>query len=160
TWISTRITGRIKEKRAPRGGASVQSSASNCRQRRWGRSVVLGTLLLFGVLAPVYRPRASVFADSDTAMKETARKLAERVAGIPGLRGPLRLEWHPAEKWPGGEGTRWLEVLRGEFDRRALPMSEEPNAAALAVYAEETPTQVVLTTRTQVGDRDEVRIVA
>jgi len=138
----------------------VQSSARNSRQKKWGRPFVLGVLLLFGFSAAVYRPRTSVFADSDTAMKETARRLAERVAAIPGLHGPLRLEWHPEEKWPEDEGARWLEMLRGEFDRRALPISGEAGAAALAVYAEETPTQVVLTARTQIGDRDEVRIVA
>jgi hypothetical protein len=138
----------------------VQFSARNSRQKKWERSVVLAALLLFGVLAAVYRPQAWVFADTDTARKETARKLAERVAGIPGLHEPLRLEWHPDEKWPEGEAARWLEMLCDEFDRRALPMSGETNAAALAVYAEQTPTQVVLTARTQVGDRDEVRIVA
>jgi len=137
----------------------VQISGRNSGQKRWGRPVLLGALLSFGFLGTSYRPKAYVFADSDTSIKETARKLAERVAGIPGLHGPLRLEWHPDEKWPEGEGAGWLEMLRDEFDRRALPMSEEAGAAALAVYAEETPTQVVLTARTQVGDHDEFRIV-
>jgi hypothetical protein len=117
------------------------------------------TLLCFGFLGASYRPEASVLADSEAVMKEAARKLAERVAGIPGMRGPLRLEWHADEKWPEGEGARWLEMLRGEFDRRALPMSEEAGAVALAVYVEETPTQVVLAAKTQVGDHAEVRIV-
>ena len=99
-------------------------------------------------------------ADGDSALKETARKLAERVAAIPGLHVPLRLEWHPDEKWPEGEGARWLEMLRGEFDRRALSMSSEAGVQALAVYAEETPAQVVLTAKAQVGDHEEIRIVA
>lgn len=129
-------------------------SGRNYGKKGCRRPVVLGALLCFGFLG------ASVFADSDTAMRETVRKLAERVAGIPGLHGALRLEWHPDEKWPEGEGARWLEMVRDEFDRRALPMNEEASAAALAVYAQETPTQVVLTARTQVGDHEEVRIVA
>lgn len=138
----------------------MQFSARNRGQKRWGRPVVLGALLCFGFLGASYRPKACVFADSDTAMRETVRKLAERVAGIPGLHGALRLEWHPDEKWPEGEGARWLEMVRDEFDRRALPMSEEASAAPLVVYAEETPTQVVLTARTQVGDHEEIRMVA
>jgi len=144
----------------PRGGASVQSSAKKFCQRKWRRPVFLGTLLLGGVLAASYRPRISVLADSDTPLKETARKLVERVAAIPELHPPLRLEWHPDEKWPADEGAHWLDMLRDEFDRRALPMSDDASAAALAVHAAETPTQVVLTAKTQLGGHDEIRIVA
>ena len=137
----------------------MQFSGRNFGQKRRGPAVALGIVLLFGSLSASYQPKASAFADSDTAMKETARKLAERIAGIPGLRGPWRLEWHPDEKWPAGEGARWLEMLRAEFDRRALPMDEEAGSAALAVYAQETPTEVVLSARAQVSDHEEVRIV-
>jgi len=138
----------------------VQSSSRNSRQKRWRRPAILGALLFLGVWAVSYRPGASVFADSDTALKETARKLAESVAAIPGLRVPLRLEWHPDEKWPEGEGLRWLDALRDQFDRRALSVSDEAGAAALSVCAKETPTHVVLMARALIGDRDEVRIVS
>jgi len=138
----------------------VQSLARNFGQRRWRRPVFLGVLLLWGGLAASYRPGNFVLADSGTPLKETVRKLVERVVAIPELHPPLRLEWHPDEKWPAGEGARWLDVLRDEFDLRALTMSDDASATALAIYAEETPAQVVLTARTQVGGHDEVRIVA
>jgi len=144
---------------APRGGASVQSSAEILKQKRM-RRVFLGALLLLGVWVAVHCRQLFVFADSETPMKETVRKLADRIAGIPGLHGALRLDWHPDEKWSEGEATHWLDTLQEEFDRHALQMSEEAAAVPLTVYAVVTPTQVVLTAKTRVGERDEVRIVA
>jgi hypothetical protein len=138
----------------------VQSSAGISRQKRGRRPVFLGSLLLLGVLTAIYSPRQRVFADTDTALNDTARKLAERIAAIPGLHGPLRLEWHPEETWSEGEGTRWQDALRDAFDRRALQLAEDPAVPALAVYAAETPTQVILAAKTHVGDREEIRMVA
>ena len=138
----------------------MQSSAEFPRQKRGGRPLFLGALLLLGALAAIYSPGQRVFADSDAALKDTARKVAERVAAIPGLRGPLRLEWHPDEIWSEGEGTRWQDALRDAFDRRALQLSEDAAAPALAIYAAETPTQVILTAKAHLGDREEIRIVA
>ena len=137
----------------------MQSSARNSRQRKWRRPAVLRALLLLCVLAAVYRRELRVFADTDGVLREPSRKLAERVAAIPGLHGPLRLEWYPDETWSEGRATRWQDMLRDEFDRRALEISEETSAPALSVYATETPTQIVLTAKAQVGDRAEVRIV-
>ena len=138
----------------------MQSSAEFSRAKKWNGPVFLGTLFLVGLLAAVYGSRQRVFADSETALQDAARKLAERVAGIPGLRGPLRLDWHPDEVWSEAEGTRWRDALKDAFDRRALQLSEEASASALAVYAAETPTEVVLTVKTHVADREEIRMVA
>jgi hypothetical protein len=101
-----------------------------------------------------------VLADSDVILRETAQKLAERVATIPGLHGALRLEWHPDASWSEGESARCQEILRGEFEKRALNLTEDAGAIALEVFAAETPTHVVLTARTRISERDEVRIVA
>jgi hypothetical protein len=99
-------------------------------------------------------------ADGDVALRETAQRLAERVAAIPGLHGPLRLEWHPDAKWSEGECNHWQGMLRSEFEKRSLNLTEDPGAPALGVFAAETPAQVVLTAKARVSDRDEVRIVA
>ena len=138
----------------------MQSSAEFPRQNNRGYAIFCGALLLLGILAEISAPRQHVFADGDAALKDTTRKLADRVAAIPGLHGPLRLEWHPDETWSEGEGTRWEEALRDAFDRRALPLVSEGAAPALTVFAAETPTEVVLTAKTRVVDRDEIRIVA
>ncbi len=47
-----------------------------------------------------------------------------------------------------------------QFERRTLSLTEDAGAAALEVFAAETPTQVVLTAKTRVSEREEVRIVA
>ena len=145
---------------APRGGASVQSSAESFKQKRMCRVVFWGAILLLGVWAAVHEVHLYVLADSETPMKETMQKLADRVAAIPGLRGALRLDWRPDEKWSEGEATHWQDTLQKEFDRRGLQMSDDVAASPLTVYAVVTPTQVVLTAKTRVGERDEVRIVA
>jgi hypothetical protein len=99
-------------------------------------------------------------AAADGALREATQRLAERVAAIPGLHGGLRFEWHPAEGWSEGEGERWRKILRDAFESRSLNLTEDAAAPALAVFAAETPAQVVLTAKTRVSDRDEIRIVA
>ena len=99
-------------------------------------------------------------ADDDVVVRETAQKLAERVATIPGLHGPLRLEWHPDANWSEGESGHWQGIVRAELEKRTLALTEEAGAPALDVFSVETPTQVVLTAKTRIGDRDEVRIVS
>jgi hypothetical protein len=117
------------------------------------------SIAILGVICCVSKP---VAADGDAALRETAQKLAERVAAIPGLHGALRLAWHPDAKWSEGESERerWIEILRDEFERRALNLTGEAGAPVLDVFSAETPTQVVLTAKTSVSDRDEIRIVS
>jgi hypothetical protein len=99
-------------------------------------------------------------ADGDAILRETGQKLAEHVAAISGLHGALRVEWHPYAKWSERESNHWQEILRGEFEKRSLNLTEDPGAPTLNIFAVETPTQVVLTAKTRVSDRDEVRIVS
>ena len=98
--------------------------------------------------------------DNDAALRDAAQKLAERVASIPGLRGALRLEWHADANWSEGESAHWQEIVKGEIEKRSLSLVEDSGAPILAVFAAETPTQIVLTARTRVSDRDQIRIVA
>jgi hypothetical protein len=101
-----------------------------------------------------------VLTDGDVVLRETAQRLAERVAGIPGLHGPLRFEWHPATDWSEDESNHWREMLRDEIEKRSLNLTEDAGAPAIEVFAVETPTQVVLTAKSRVMDRDEIRVVA
>jgi hypothetical protein len=101
-----------------------------------------------------------VAADGAAALRETAQRFAERVAAIPGLHGALRFQWHPDATWPEGESERWMEIIREEFERRTLNLTGDAGAPVLDVFVMDTPTQVVLTAKTRVSDRDEVRIVS
>jgi hypothetical protein len=96
-------------------------------------------------------------ADSNS-LDEAARQLADRIAAIPNLHGPLRLEFH-ADANLAADST-WQGTLRQELEKRRLSLTEEPSAPLLKVGAVETPTQLVLTASARVGDRDDVRIVA
>jgi len=111
-------------------------------------------------MATLTSAASCAFADGNGALQETAQRLAERVAAVPGLHGPLRLEWHPDAQWSEGESDHWLDILRNEMQKRSVNLTEDAAAPALALYAEETPTQVVLTAKTRVAEREEVRLVA
>jgi len=113
----------------------------------------------FAGLAAICCYSGAALADGDAALREAAQKLAERVASVPGLRGALRLEWHADANWSEGESAHWQEIVKGEIEKRSLSLVEDGGAPILAVFAAETPTQIVLTARTRVSDRDEVRIV-
>ena len=99
-------------------------------------------------------------ADEDVVVREAAQKLAERVAAVPGLHGPLRLEWHQDANWSEGESGHWQGIVRAELEKRTLALTEDVGAPALDLFLAETPTQVVLTAKTRIADRDEVRIVS
>ena len=138
----------------------MQSFGKTYRRIFSARFLFPWVLIPIAVLAAMGYFSMPALADGDAILRETARKLAERVGAIPGLRGALRLEWHPDAKWPEGESNHWRETLRREFEKRSLNLTEDAGAPTLDVFAVETPTEVVLTAKTRVADRDEVRIVA
>jgi len=96
-------------------------------------------------------------ADSNS-LDDAARQLADRIAAIPNLHGPLRLEFHADANLAAD--SSWQATLRQELEKHHLTITEEPSAPLLKVGAVETPTQLVLTASARIGDRDDVRIVA
>jgi hypothetical protein len=137
----------------------VQSSAEFSGKTNSARPFLPRAFLLLGALAALclFIPRLS--AADNSVQQETAQRFAERIAAIAGLHGPLRLEWHPDAQWPEGESNLWQQAIRAELEKRSLNLTEDAVAPPLAIYAQETPTQVVLTGKTHVGEREEVRIV-
>jgi hypothetical protein len=138
----------------------VQSFGKNHWKIVRAQFLIARVLLPLAACAGICCFLRTALADGDAPLRETAQKLADRVATIPGLHGALRLEWHPDANWPEGESARWQVILKGEFEKRTLNLTEDAGAPALEVFAAETPTQVVLTTKTRVSEREEVRIVA
>jgi hypothetical protein len=138
----------------------VQSFGKNCARQNSKHFRFAAVLIPIGALIAILCVCRLTAVDSDTVLRETAQRFAERVAGIPGLRGALRLQWHPDATWPEGESERWIEMIRQEFESRALNLTGDASAPVLDVFAVDTPTQVVLTAKTRVSDRDEVRIVS
>ncbi len=139
----------------------MQASEKPFRPKTSRHHVFKRALVLLAGMFAVATISQRVFAvGDDAALQDAAKRLAERVASIPGLHGPLRLEWHPDASWTEGESGRWKEVIEDALERRSLDLTEETSATAVALFAEETPTQVVLTARARFADRDEVRIVS
>lgn len=101
-------------------------------------------------------PLCAFPADSNS-LDDAVRQLADRIAAIPNLHGPLRLEFHADANLAAGSTLQ--ATLRMELEKRRVPITDEPSALLLKIGVAETPTQVVLTASTRIGDRDDVRIV-
>lgn len=138
----------------------MHSSARKFPLKNPARHFFQAAWLALAVLGGTGLGSRNGFAGSNESVEETLQRLAERIAAIPGLHGPLRLEWHADGLWPEGESKRWQEALRGELENRSIALTEEAAAPALAIYAGETPTQLVLTAKARIAEREEIRMIA
>jgi len=129
---------------------AVSPRSKNSRFRPFRFALAL--FFLCFVFLPPARP-----ADSNS-LGDAVRQLADRIAAIPNLHGPLRLEIHADTSLAADPA--WQETLRQELEKRHLTITAEPGAPLMKVGAVETPTQLVLTASARVADRDDVRIVA
>ena len=92
-------------------------------------------------------------------LDEAIRQLAERVTSIPGLRGPLRIEFFENASFLPETSKEWQEAVQNEFDKRHLTLTRDPEATLLRVGLAETPTQLVLSAAVHTAEKDEVRLV-
>jgi hypothetical protein len=119
------------------------------------RHLFLG-LLLLAAISVVAKPLHAADAPS---LDDTIRQLAERIAAIPNLKGPIQLELHDDVAFDESEGQTWKATLRRQLDLRKLSVTEEPDAPLLRVGATETPTQIVLAAELVLADHHELRFV-
>jgi hypothetical protein len=104
--------------------------------------------------APVHSP------PPDTpSLDDAIRQLADRVAAVPNLHGPLRLQFFQDAAFAADTGKGWQESLSREIQKHHLPLTEDPSANLLRVGLSETPTQLVLAASVRVADKDEVRLI-
>lgn len=94
-----------------------------------------------------------------SSLDEAIRQLADRVAAIPGLHGPLRLQFFQDPAFAADTGKDWQESFSREIEERRLSLTEDPAANLLRVGLSETPTQLVLAASARVADKDEVRLI-
>ena len=120
------------------------------------RNFFLG-LFLLAAISFVAKPLHAADAPS---LDDALRQLAERIAAIPNLKGPIQLEVHDDAAFDESEGQTWKTTLRRQLDLRKLSITEEPDAPLLRVGATETPTQIVLAAELLFADHQELRIVA
>jgi hypothetical protein len=99
-------------------------------------------------------------APADTSsLNDAIRQLAGRVAAMPNLRGPLRLEFFQDATFASDTGQDWKDSFRKEIEARHLSLTEDSAATLLRIGLSETPTQLVLAASAHLADKDEVRLV-
>ncbi len=96
---------------------------------------------------------------ADASLDDAVHQLVERVAAIPNLHGPLRLQFLEDPAFQVVTGKDWLESFRKEIESHNIAVTEDPSASLLRVGLAETPTELVLTAATRVSDKEEVRFV-
>ncbi len=114
-------------------------------------------LCLLAAISLVAKP---LHAADTASLDDAIRQLAERIAAIRNLKGPIQLEVHDDAAFDESEGQTWKTTLRRQLDLRKLSITEEPDAPLLRVGATETPTQIVLAAELLFADHQELRIVA
>ena len=135
-------------------------SPKNAFVPKTGCSGLLNLFLALFLLPAITLVAKSVPPADVVSLDDAIRELAERIAAIPGLKGPLRLEIHEDAYFDATEGQGWKIMLRRELDRRKLSVTEESAAPLLRVGATQTPRQIVLAAELLFADRQEIRVVA
>ncbi len=132
----------------------VLSSTQNAVQPLTARA-----LRFFFLLACFSLPRSAACAPADTSVDDAVHQLVERVATIPNLHGPLRLQFLEDPAFQVLTGKDWMETFRKGIESHHIAVTEDVSASLLRVGLAETPTQLVLTAATRVSDKEEVRFV-
>jgi hypothetical protein len=122
----------------------------------------LSALYIFLILVLV-TPRAygQEVSSSGTAptLDNAALQLADRVAGIPNLRGPLRVQYFQEASFAAETGKDWQETFRTELEKSRLAVTDDAGANLLRVGLAETPTEVVLSAGVRLNEKEEARFV-
>lgn len=117
------------------------------------------TLRFFVLFLSLSVALSAFCAPADTSLDDAVHQLVERIATIPNLHGPLRLQFLEDSAFQAVTGKDWLESFRKEIENHHIALTEDPSASLLRVGLAETPTQLVLTAAIRVSDKEEVRFV-
>jgi hypothetical protein len=104
-------------------------------------------------------PAAQSPPPESISLDDGLHQLADRVAAIPNLHGPVRLEFFHDANFENDSAKEWQDSFRQDLDSGHISVTEDPAATLLRVGVAETPTQLVLSAATRVADKDEVRLV-
>jgi len=121
----------------------------------------LSRLSIWLSLALVFLATAELFAaPENNALDDVVRQLAARVAAIPNLRGPVRLEFLQEAPFEAETGKEWQQTFRMALDEHHLALTDDASATLLRVGVAETPTVVVLSAAVRVSGKDETRFLS
>jgi hypothetical protein len=138
----------------------VLSSSNTAVLLKTGFSRLRHLFFRFFLLAAIFVVAKPLHAADAPSVDDAIRQLAERIAAIPKLKGPIQLELYEDAAFNESEGPTWKATLRRQLDLRKLSVTEEPDAPLLRVGATETPTQIVLAAELLFAGYQELRIVA
>jgi hypothetical protein len=100
---------------------------------------------------------AQSISQGSVSLEDALQQLVERIASIPNLRGPYRLEILQNFAPESVKDTQ--ESLRKELELRHLLLADDAATPVLHVGISQTPTQIVLSASARVGEKDEVRLL-
>jgi hypothetical protein len=92
-------------------------------------------------------------------LDQAVQQLAEKVAAIPSVRGPLRLQYFEDTAFAEETGKDWQEIFREELQKSTLSLTADAGANLLRVGLAETPTEIVLSAGVRMNEKEEVRFV-
>ena len=119
------------------------------------RPALFSSLLAFFLLLLALAPPA---AHGDT-LEDAARQLAERIAAIPNLHGPVRLEITEDSNAIAAIDLSWKDMLHKELEKHHLAATGDSAAPLLHIFVTQTPARLVFTAAARFADKEEVRIV-
>src|SRR5271167_1432584 len=138
---------------------AVLSSIQNAVRPIPDRPLLGHVFLLFSLFLVLSGLPAPSLAADNTPLDDAVRQLVERVAAIPNLQGPLRLQFFQDPHSEADTGKDWQDTFHTELVKHHLALSEDSAATLLRIGLAETPTQLVLSASTRVSDKDEVRFL-
>jgi len=119
----------------------------------------LSIFLILLLAAPCALGQSVAAGDATATLDAAVQQLADRVAGIPNLRGPVRVRYFQEAGFATETGKDWQDMFREELEKLRVNVTEDAGANLLRVGLAETPTEVVLSAGVRLNDREEVRIV-
>jgi hypothetical protein len=136
--------------------SSTQIAVESCLPRPLLRTLSLFVSVFFACsLAHAQTP-----APQAISLDDAVRQLAERVAAIPNLRGPVHLEFFQEHGFEAETGDAWRNTFRNAIEERHMLLSDDPSVTPLRVGVAETPTLLVISAATRVAGRDETRFLS
>jgi hypothetical protein len=124
------------------------------------RSFLARPLIILLVLLLAFFPcHAQSPSPESVSLDDALRALAERIASVPNLRGPYRVQFFQEPNFAAETGKEWQDFIRKELESRHVVTTEGPGAAQLRIGVTQTPTELVLSAAVRVGEKDDVRLL-
>ena len=152
-------TGHSTERLGQRHGGGVILSSQNAVRRNSDCPLFFALSFLIILLLAAPGAYGQVSNAGGTSLDELVQQLADRVSGIPNLRGPLRVQYFQEAGFAAETGKDWQDAFRKELEKSRLTLTEDTGANLLRVGLAKTPTEVVLSAGVRLNDKEETRFV-